>query len=350
MKKICVLLTKDYVSDSRVKKECKSLSKRYMVDLFCLVSKKSSIIKENKNWNVFYLQRSPNKILYNRLTKYLYYDNKLYSFVLRQNKKYDLIWANDVDTLKIGYKLKKKFNAKLIYDSHEYWRGTLAKAEKNYHYVKLFNDLYLRHEKKYIKNVDMIFTVNEHISRLLSQHYNILPPKVLYNVPYFSDLNKVKKVKDSLVYVGVINNDFKKLESILRKKVNFYYYNKEKIDSSFYHYAGFVSEDKVPYELMKYQMGLVLHSSRRLNEIYAAPNKFFQYIQAGLPILVNKECIFMSEFVEKYKIGLCFNNISEITDRYTEIMNNYEEFQRNVLKIRKKFCWENEETKIFKIL
>jgi len=133
--------------------------------------------------------------------------------------------------------------------------------------------------------------------------------------------------------------------------VDVYHYGKpEDINFEHYHYSGYIPESKIVNQISKYGVGLLLYSAIRLDEKYSSPNKFFQYIQAGLPVLINNDSVFMSNFVNKYKIGLGFKNNNDLNNSYNLIIKNRDKYVSNIVNIKKAFCWENEEKKLLNML
>jgi len=346
MKRICLLLTNDYEHDSRVKKECFSLSTEYKVDLYCLTKNKSEIIKKNKNWNVYRLHF---KYPLNKISIYYFSNNLFLENINKLNKKYDLIWANDIDTIKLGYMLKKKYLAKLIYDSHEYWNGMLGNDFSIIElYKRIYVHLFLKHEKKYISEADLVFTVNDLIRNELIKDYSLKNCQLLYNVPFKENIfSKQGKIDNSIVYVGKIGNYIKTIEILCENGFKIYHYGKnEKIENiKGYHYCGYIKETDIVKEISKYKVALSLYSGYRLNEKYASPNKFFQYILAGLPVLCNKNSVFMANIIKKYSIGENYIN-KNIVLNTKKIIKDYNYYNKNVLSIKNDFIWEKQEKKI----
>lgn len=68
---------------------------------------------------------------------------------------------------------------------------------------------------------------------------------------------------------------------------------------------------------------------------WAMPNKLFEYICAGIPVIVMNaaEC---AEFVQDLEIGIAVKDVQEIKDRYSE----HEHFRENVLKVRENLLME----------
>lgn len=68
----------------------------------------------------------------------------------------------------------------------------------------------------------------------------------------------------------------------------------------------------------------------------AMPNKLFEYMAGGIPIIA-LNCKETGDFVEKHKVGINVSNVEAIKERW----NEREECQRNVFLKRYQFCMEN---------
>jgi len=311
-KMICVLLTNDYENDSRVKKECLSLSKIYKVDLFCLTKKESKVITENKNWTVYKINF---KYPLNKILIFLFGGSTFLNVIKEQNKKYDLIWSNDIDTLKTGYLLKEKFNAKLIYDSHEYWAGVLSNIKKPIDlYIKIYLFLFLKHEKKYISRCDGIISTNVPRKKLLIKNYDLYNylVDVLHNYPESWQKNKIQCIdsgdkKIRLVYSGVlvergIENVIKALALIGNKKNYFEFllmcpekdYNKLAKSLAFENnlgstilYKGFVTPEEIGNYESQSDFSIVFYPQDCLNNKFPESNKLYTSLANGCLILTN---------------------------------------------------------------
>jgi hypothetical protein len=100
-------------------------------------------------------------------------------------------------------------------------------------------------------------------------------------------------------------------------------------------------------------LGISLEEDLGLNYRFALPNKLFDYIQAGVPVLVSN-LPEMRHIVEHYQIG----DISETHQRkeLAELMKSalFDQAKRlvwkqNLTKAAKELCWENEE-KVLQVL
>jgi glycosyltransferase involved in cell wall biosynthesis len=116
--------------------------------------------------------------------------------------------------------------------------------------------------------------------------------------------------------------------------------------------------DTVPFdEVSRYAMsadvGLVLHKNVCLNYYYVSPNKLFECMAAGLP-MVASNFPDLKMYIEGYGLGVTCDPDSpkEIADAIEYILSDekkYEEMRRNALKAAKIFTWENESKKILAI-
>ena len=68
----------------------------------------------------------------------------------------------------------------------------------------------------------------------------------------------------------------------------------------------------------------------------AMPNKLFEYLAAGIPVIA-MNCKSVEEFVQEHQVGICVKSVQEIKDRWDERFK----CQANVFKTRQKFTMEN---------
>lgn len=97
-------------------------------------------------------------------------------------------------------------------------------------------------------------------------------------------------------------------------------------------------------ELTLYDWGLCGNAVHHPAFDKAWPNKLFEYIAAGLPIMVydSKEA---GEFVEKEGIGIVVRSPEDVV----RSLPHAPKFKQNVLRAREKYCMENEVSKLLTI-
>jgi glycosyltransferase involved in cell wall biosynthesis len=90
-----------------------------------------------------------------------------------------------------------------------------------------------------------------------------------------------------------------------------------------------------------------------LNHFYCLPNKLFQYIQAGIPVLCS-DFPEMRKIVNGYKVGEVFdvediNNISNTINIFFEDMEKLMEYKNNCIKASATLNWNIEKIKLLDI-
>jgi len=120
------------------------------------------------------------------------------------------------------------------------------------------------------------------------------------------------------------------------------------------HIHPFSPVDKFSEELSKYDYGInMIYFSDIAKEgakEIAATNKLASYLEAGLPILVNKQLKYFADLVQKNKIGLVIEdwNLSDLKSKIKK--ENYAQLVRNVIKFRDKYSMENNINKFIKFI
>ncbi|MGB1041111.1 MAG: glycosyltransferase [Flavobacteriales bacterium] len=295
-----------------------------------------------------------------------------------KNKKLEAnyIHSHDLNTLPLGFALAKKYKAKLIYDSHELY------AHRNRPYItpKWFQSLQKHIERKNIKRCDAVITVSQSIVEHLELTYKIPKPHLIMNAPFkqkkeaISDDNDLKLLlkvpldKKLLIYSGGItfNRGLDKVIESLNLIPDAFlvfmgngsvsYTNfllsvatKNNVEDRF-RFFGPVHSNKVTSYVQSAYLGIAPIENVCLSYYYCAPNKIFEYIQGGLPVVASKFPD-MEMVITENKIGDTFdpNSPEDIAKSINNILNDnnlYNEYQNNVKSIVDKYKWENEEEKL----
>ena len=111
-----------------------------------------------------------------------------------------------------------------------------------------------------------------------------------------------------------------------------------------------VPADQVVSYIASASLGVASFQLTSLNNYYATPNKLFEYIHAGLPV-VGSDFPELKRVIEGYKIGRTFNaeDPEDIATAINLVLADDEEYQamrRNVSEAAKIFNWENESRKL----
>jgi len=171
------------------------------------------------------------------------------------------------------------------------------------------------------------------------------------SVCYTGGIGKIRcinEIIDALDYTEIHLNlagnfESPKLEEEIKKHKNF---NKVK-------YYGFLDRNQMKDLINESQAGLVLFYPVG-NHINAQPNKLFEYMSAGLPVICS-DFELWKEIIEKNNCGICVNPLSpaEIAKAINYIVENKQIAEQMGINGRNAaislFDWKNEFSKILNI-
>jgi glycosyltransferase involved in cell wall biosynthesis len=368
MKKAIVSVINDLSTDQRVHKVCSSLhALGYEVTLVGRKQRKSLPLQERsyKTKRMFLLfEKGP--------LFYLEYQKRLFWYLLFHRA--DVLVSNDLDTLLPNFLISKLKKAELVYDSHELFCEV---PELQSNLIK--KSIWKRLERWIFPKLKHVFTVNDSIANIYSEEYKV-PVNVLRNIPLLANQQRLKAAskkelgipedkKIILLQGAGINIDRGAEEaveamqfvenavllivgsgdvmSLLHKMVK---------DLNLQEKVVFVG--KVPFEkLLQYthhaDLGLTFDKDTNVNYRYSLPNKLFDYIHAGVPVLAS-ELIEIKSIIETYRIGDCIQNHNpkHIADKMTHIINDSAmllEWKKNSKIAAEKLNWESEEKQLIAV-
>lgn len=280
-----------------------------------------------------------NIIPINSLDKFLSYVNK---------ENYDIIHSsNEPDCLTV---LLLNSNKKVVHDTHDMMS------------LRSDVDIYTT-TNEYIanKNSDGNIFPSEGIRNVAIKKYNLQSKNTLVLGNYILESQKPQHYLEKLsskdkeihcVYEGGLTNipySHKFLEKIFLKislcgiHVHFYcppfiefleYYKWLDSQNEYLHYEGFCSLNNLITQLTQYDVGLSMFNINERNRLhihYSSPNKFFDYLSAGLPIAIDNIAEIQNLAI-KYKIGKYLNINGDIKKQLFEIKE---------MKVEKNFLSHN---------
>lgn len=293
---------------------------------------------------------------------------KYFEFIYRAVKNYrmsDILHCNDLHTLPIGVIIKLFFNknAKIIYDAHEF------EINDQPYQSALSIKLHYWFERTFIRYANNVITVSDSIAQEYQRLYQIPKPILVLNAPPFQQIEKknifretfnIQKDQTIFLYQGGISKG-RGIEVLLQTfqtltDPNYVIvfmgngplakYIQEAAQHSsniFYHPA--VS----PKILLDYtssaDYGILFYENSCLNHYYCSPNKMFEYIMAGLPVIVSN-LYEMAKIVSTYQIGVIARENSP--EGLMEAMDAVAKLKLDTLQANTKFLqtiynWEHQE-------
>jgi len=358
-----VSVINDLVTDQRVDRACKALIKcGYGVLLVGRVLPNSLPV----NKRTYKTKRM--KLLFTQGPLF-YIEFQFRLFFLLLFRKKQLLYANDLDTLLPNFLISKISSSKLIYDSHELF-CEVPELINNPKKQKAWKTLE-RWIFPYLKN---IITVNKSIAEIYEKEYG-KPLHIVRNIPTYHP------VKETLTRKDLNLDEHKKIVILQGAGINIQRGAEEAVQAMQYVQntillivgSGDVIEQlksmrqelkiedrviitgKVPYErLAQYtrlaDLGLSLDKDTNLNYRYSLPNKLFDYIHAGLPLIVSP-LFEISQIVKQYQIGIIINNhdpkhIAQCISTALEDKEQYSTWKKNLLVAQKELNWSSEEKEL----
>jgi glycosyltransferase involved in cell wall biosynthesis len=355
--KIIVSVISDVVTDQRVLKECDTFhSMGYEV-----------LILGRKSRNNFLLKELPYQVVrFSNLFKsgppmYFIFNMQLFFYLIF--KKADVLWANDLDTLLPNFINSRFKNCKLVYDSHEYFTESVYKKSsrkiwtllEHYLFPKLKNVVTVNnsiknvYEKMYNVPVTVIRNMPRKISRTANIEKPIFPPAKKILVMQGTGLNKNRGAEEAVLMMQFLPEDF--ILYFIGGGTIFGKLKQMVQDLNLSHRIIFI--DVLPYhQMMEYTrqcfLGLIFEKIDVSDEhLFSLPNKLFDYIHAGIPVLSSK-AVEIKSLIEKYQVGDLIDSFepSEIAKKILSISHNQEEYncwKQNTSLAAAELNWENEE-------
>lgn len=358
---IKMILTNGFDVDPRVYKEAKTLVKHGNdVEILCWDRENKYTNKEYEIIDCIKVKRFFPKSKYGsgykQVFSYIKFIREVKNYL--KDKKYDVVHGHDIDGFYASTHLNKK-NCKYIWDMHEYYDGLSSSKFKNavYEYIA----------KKCFKKVDGIIYVNENQKiRYKNKIKKTVLEEIINNVPEEENFNNFKRIGSSKLRISYIGNirDLKALKMLMdtgeeydnvKIQINgtgIAYEELNKISKS---YKNTIMTGKFEYKNIKgfYEntdITYVTNAFSKDNEKYGCPNKGYESIYTGTPILANKGTYF-GDFVEKNDIGFTIDGYGDLKRIIDLILSNKDILElkrKNINNIKNNFTWEKEESKLIK--
>jgi len=371
-----MLVLNTFINDARVHKEASTLaSAGYTVNVIALWQPGLDKVENRSGYSVFRVPLS-SRALQNRLLspliKYIEYAWRVWKLSYRIPAH--IYHANDSNTLPIAWMIAKKNNAKLIYDAHELETGRNfgdSSLSLIYRLVWSFP------EKLLIHQVDAVITVNRLIADELARLYKIHVPFVIMNCPVLnlvSNTNLIRQELDIpddmkiLIYQGRITSG-RGLESffVAIQQLNdtvgvvlgdgpLLQAYRDRVRSGEWqriYLLGMINMTVLPSYTASADLGVVLIQDTCLSYRLSLPNKLFEYLHAGLPVICS-DLPAMATILKEYQVGELVNpddpaSIAHGIKIALGDVSRYKTLKANTHKASEVFNWQNEGKKLIEI-
>ncbi len=290
---------------------------------------------------------------------YLLFNLRLFVWLLGQ--RVDIITANDLDTLGACFLASRLRRKRLIYDAHELFTEVPELIER-----PATRRIWLTLERWLLPRLKQAYTVNASLADIYTKTYGV-PFVAVRNVPFARSAPQLAPPARVILYQGALNLG-RGIELMIDAMVHLSEYHlwiagKGDIEAELHERAsaiwdgrvsfhGFVPLENLPAITEQAGLGLSLEEDMGANYHFASPNKVYDYLQAGLPVLVS-DLPEMASLVDEYRCG----EILEADERTPETLANrirtifespdlwaaYAARSREAAKV---LVWENEQKKL----
>lgn len=284
----------------------------------------------------------------------------------------DIYHAHEVGALPVGHLVKKLTGAKLAYDAHELYSERVDETPVMRRILEAMQSYFL-------KRVDAVITVNGSIGREMVDRYGCSDPVILMNCPSVSIGDGESNLRNEL---GICRS----MKIVLYHGLYGQGYGLEKlIESAKYIHNAVIAlrgygdieddlrrlvrdlgvEDKVAFltpipmvnlvrEAKGADIGVISFPPEGLENIYATPNKLFEYMMAGLAIAAS-DLPEIRRVVEEADNGILFDaydpkSIASAINKLVSDDKLLRSAQQNSLRAaREKYNWEKESQKLLSL-
>ena len=390
LNKIAVILPSSVNHDSRALRTISEMSQNSSISVF-FIPKNANDEKINDDFNEnvkFYAIRPPHQNIYNKTiqnTLFYYRYSYFVKEILQKKIKFDVVYMHDLISGHIGLSLKKKMNCKLIYDVHDLYIETLnqgfpqnskgkfsTKHKLMLNLMRLFGSIY---EKKIIKKVDLVFTVNETCANYLKEEYNREDILYFRNFPklrpapkkklFLSKTLSISKDKNLIIYIGSIAKgrhlkNIVKSAKYLNTKNNIVIIGDgvlkeeliklsqiEKTYNSKLFFMDAMKYNELFGNISEAKIGLMILDPINKSKEFALANKICEYMLSGIvPVLSNNIEHQKLDLKNVFSYRINETNPKDIANFCNEIFNNVNELHEKSIKAREAFenryNWEKE--------
>jgi glycosyltransferase involved in cell wall biosynthesis len=359
-KRVIVSVTNDLFTDNRVRKVCEFLYKNGF-DI-TLVGRK---LRTSLDLPPLPYKTKRFRLLFTKgALFYACYNLRLFFYLLF--RKADILVANDLDTLLANSWARKfKRNCRLVYDSHEYFTGVPELVER-----PAVQRFWKRIEKRTVPKVDVMYTVNESIAYLYKKEYrrevlvvrNIADVKLPANLKSKAELGLPEDKRIVILQGAGINiqRGAEELTEAMQWVENSVLIIvgggdvidelKAKVEKNGWQKKVLFFGKRSYAELMNFSavsdIGVSLDKDTNINYRFSLPNKIFDYIHAGIPVLVS-DLPEIRKIVAGYEVGvICPSHdpkiIASALNGLFAAPGLYAQLKHNTKRAAAELTWEKE--------
>jgi len=300
---------------------------------------------------------------------YAFYNLQLFFYLLFQRA--DILISNDLDTLPAVFMVSRIRGIRLVYDSHEYFTEVPELVGR-----PVIKNVWERIEAAIFPKLRVVYTVNISIAEIYRGKYGVevgvirnLPPEIRPD-PKPGTLPDTMDSKKLLIYQGAVNIG-RGLEQIIdamsflpeygliiagdgdiRRELR-YRVDQSGLNDRIY-MPGMVPFENLAWYTRQAVLGISIEQDIGLNYHFALPNKLFDYMQAGLPVLAS-DLPEIRRVVEEVDFGRIINHFepSYLASIIREMLVDERQlatWRSNATRSFPKYTWESQEPTLNRLI
>lgn len=374
--KILMIRANQGFPDSRVEKEIFSLSKEHEVELLgwdrtheseFIVEKRMKIGTKNIKIHHICISAPQGEGFAKTAVPMFKFWIHIRKYLVRHLNEYDTIHFCDFDTAALAFSYVRRHKKKIVYDIFDYYADAHSAPMAVINFIR-------KRENSFIRNADVVLLCSD---KRVEQIKPVVPKKyaIIYNspskdmmispisIPVEADNERLR-----IVYVGVLSDEryLKEVAEVVANNKSyemhvagfgalemFFMDMAEKNNNIFYY--GKISYAQALYLESKSTIMTALYDPRVPNHKFASPNKFFEALMLGKPLIMIKDTG-MSEFVSNYHLGEIIDlNNKNFSLQFAEALEKIK--KKDIMKISNncrslyedKFSWSNMEQRLLEV-
>lgn len=281
-------------------------------------------------------------------------------YAIKNKKSIKLLYMHDYYVPFIGLLLSKILSKKWVYDAHEL---LLQRKGHKYSMRELF---FIILERIAIRKANLVISANEERKRIITYIYKLKSSISVSNIAPCSHNSIGINHENTIVYQGIMSEE-RQISKYINMMVLLPEYVKMKLigngpDIDMYKQqvknlglenrvilTGRIPYSKLIEESKVCKIGIVSYLMDDLNNYYCSPNKLYEYVQSGIPVIVSPQP-FLVSVVKTYKIGEVWDINKEGENSFKEkaikILKNFNTYQENMPQFNKHFNYDSEMLKL----
>jgi len=282
----------------------------------------------------------------------------------------DLVQVHDLPTLQAGAELAETWKVPLVYDAHELYpeQASFSRVQRN---------ICATAEAQWIQKADLVFAVNQSIGQEMAKRYKIAQPVTLLNAidppatfapdarydllreklglaatrrillfqGGFAPHRNLEKLVAAMSHVKIEDVDLVMMgpgdfaDKLKKQAASANLLNRR------IHFLPAVPQDELLQHSASADIGIIPYPHVDLNSLYCTPNKLFEFIAAGLPMLAN-DSPELNRFVGEQGFGMIrrMHHPKAIAAAIDAAFSSpdYPAWRSNLHENRQQFFWEAE--------